>query len=163
MADGARWNGLGAPREAGPGRPYAQFGVDVYALHDSTVVAPHGELDALNAPLFGAVLDALSARGVRVVVIDLSDVRSCNAAALRTMAELAARLHLIEGRVRIVAPTVLDRMLELADLRFLFELDDPDADEDAASVLASQSHRPVQASRSLRPRMSSPHRLATEM
>jgi anti-anti-sigma factor len=152
---------VNAQRDAGRGRPHAQFGIDVDAMPDRTVVVPHGELDALSAPIFSAVLDAVSARGIRLVVIDLGDVRACNVAALRAMTELAARLHTVEGQVRIVAPAVLDRMLALTDLRSMFELDDPGA-VGTANALASEPYRRAGVSRSPRPRMTSPHRLATD-
>jgi anti-anti-sigma factor len=152
---------VNAQRDAGPERPHAQFGIDVDAMPDGTVVVPHGELDALSAPVFAAVLDAVCARDIHLVVIDLSDVRACNVAALRAMTELAARLHTVDGRVRIVARTVLDRMLALTDLHSMFELDDA-GNAGTGNALSSEPHRRADVYRSLRPRMTSPHRLATD-
>ena len=155
-ADGA------TPRDARRGRGRAQFGVDIDTTSGATTVIPHGELDALSAPVFAAVLETVSARFVALVVVDLSEVPFCNVAALRAMTELAARLHGAGGRVRLVEPRVLDRMLDLADLRSMFELDDPRPFErDAEGAHGTVAHRLAGAGRSVRPRSSSPHRLAT--
>lgn len=148
-------------RDANADAPYAAFGLDIETTARGTTVIPHGELEALSAPVFAAVLDAVAARAPRLVVIDLGDVRFCSVAALRAMAELAARLQATDGRVRIVAPAVLDRMLEVADLRSMFELDDhrlPQCDADSVRQLVP---RAVNAGRSARPRTTSPRRLAT--
>jgi hypothetical protein len=44
---------------------------------------------------------------------------------LRAMSELAARLNAIDGRVAILAPAILTRMLDMSDLRSLFVVGDP--------------------------------------
>ena len=160
MAKGARANGVNRSPDLRRGRSHTQFGIDIDTATRATTVIPHGEIDALNAPVFGAVLEAVCLRAVEVVTIDLSDVRFCNVAGLRAMTELAARLHASNGRVRIVAPAVLDRMLDLADLRSMFELPDPRT-PDAAMVHATVPRRLAKENRSARPRTSSPRRLAT--
>jgi anti-anti-sigma factor len=162
MANGARTSGMNPQRDARRGRPHAQFGIDIDTRPGATTVIPHGELDALSAPVFAAVLEAVSARAVCLVVIDLSDVRFCNVAALRAMTELAARLHAVDGRVRINAHAVLDRMLDLADLRSMFELDDPPvAAVDADATHGTFPRRLANVNHPVRPRAGSPRRLAT--
>ena len=153
MAKGAWATGVNRALDARRGRPHAQFGIDIDTAPGATTVIPHGEIDALSAPVFGAVLDAVSLRAVALVTIDLSDVRFCNITGLRAMTELAARLHASRGRVRIVAPAVLDRMLDLADLRSMFELPDRRAPE-AEMLRAALPHRLTNENRSARPRMS---------
>jgi anti-anti-sigma factor len=160
MAKGVWANGVNRVQGLRRGSPRAQFGIDVDTAPGATTVIPHGEIDAPSAPIFGAVLEAVSSRAVELVTIDLSDVRFCNVAGLRAMTELAARLHASDGRVRIVAPAVLDRMLDLADLRSMFELPDPGAPE-AESLHPQLPRRRVNGNGSARPRMSSPRRLAT--
>jgi anti-anti-sigma factor len=133
----------------------AQFGIEFDYDVGRTLLTLHGELDALSVPAFAGVLSALVERGVRSVTIDLSDLRFCNVGGLRAMAELAARLNTVEGRVEILAPAILTSMLGLADLRSLFVIDDRrtpgpvDADVD-----------PSRAARSSRPRASSLQRLS---
>src|SRR5262249_20761011 len=93
MAKGARATGVDRVPEARRGGPHASFGIDVDTAPSATTVIPHGEIDALSAPIFGAVLEAVSAHAVALVTIDLSDVRFCNVAGLRAITELAARMH----------------------------------------------------------------------
>jgi anti-anti-sigma factor len=160
MGFGARDSATDAQQDDRRSGPRAQFGIDLETDPDATTVFPRGELDAISAPVFSAVLAALAARGTRFVSIDLSDVRYCNVAALRAMAELAARLHRVDGRVRIVSPGVLDRMLELADLHSLFDLDAALAAGPvrAADPAPLRSTPPVP---SRRPRVGHPHRFST--
>jgi anti-anti-sigma factor len=160
MVKRAGTSSVNAPRDARRGDD-VQFGVDIDTMPGATTVIPHGELDALSAPIFAAVLEAVSGRAVQLVVLDLSDVRFCNIAALRAMTELAARQHAADGRVRIVQPTVLDRMLELADLRSMFDLDDPRVSAGGADGRMTSPGRIASMNRSVRPRTTSPHRLAT--
>jgi anti-anti-sigma factor len=100
--------------------PRAQFGVDFDYSGETTWVMLYGELDALSAPAFRAALLTLSERENRVVSIDLSRLVFCNIGGLRAMAELAARLHSVGGRVEIVGPDVLTKMLEISDLASMF-------------------------------------------
>jgi anti-anti-sigma factor len=109
-----------------PKDPRAQFGLDFDYSGETTRVVLYGELDALSAPAFRAALLTLAERENRVVSIDLSQLVFCNIGGLRAMAELAARLHAAGGRVEIVAPAVLSRMLELNDLVSLFVVRDPE-------------------------------------
>jgi anti-sigma B factor antagonist len=105
-------------------RTGAQFGMEFDYDVGRTVVALHGELDALSVPAFAGALNALADQGARSVTIDLTGLRFCNIGGLRAMTELAARLHADDGRVEIVAPDILMRMLGPADLRSLFVIDE---------------------------------------
>jgi anti-anti-sigma factor len=107
--------------------PGAQFGMALEFAAHSTVLSLSGELDALSVPVFAGALTALADQGARIVTIDLTDLRFCNIGGLRAMAQLAARLHDGDGRVEIVAPAILTRMLELSDLRSLFVVREADA------------------------------------
>src|SRR6476646_10295988 len=110
----------------------AQFGMDIEYDVGAVVMWLSGELDALSVPVFAGALAGLAEQGARVVTIDLAHLRFCNIGGLRAMAELAARLNDVDGRVEIVAPSVLTRMLEIGDLRSLFVLHDleaPDAND----------------------------------
>jgi anti-anti-sigma factor len=107
-----------------PSSSCAQFGIEFDYDIGRTLLTLHGELDALSVPAFAGVLSALVERGVRSVAIDLSDLRFCNVGGLRALAELAARLNEVDGRVEILAPAVLTSMLGIADLRSLFVIDD---------------------------------------
>jgi anti-anti-sigma factor len=137
----------------------AQFGIDFHYDVGNTIVSIHGELDALSVPAFTGALVALAERGIRFVTIDLSELRFCSVGGLRAMAELAARLNAVDGRVAILAPAILTRMLDLSDLQSLFVVEDPlttDAPSNADSDSAIN-----RALRSSRPRASSLHRLST--
>jgi anti-anti-sigma factor len=138
----------------------AQFAMDFDYDIGSTTLRLYGELDALSVPAFSGALVGIAERGTRAVTIDLSELRFCNVGGLRAMAELAARLHAREGRVRIVAPSILTRMLEIADLQSLFVIDDrPSAAAPADPIPeAKEINRAVRASR---PRAGSLHRLPT--
>jgi anti-anti-sigma factor len=97
-----------------------------------------GELDALSVPVFAGALVGLADQGARVVTIDLTHLRFCNIGGLRAMAQLAARLNDVDGRVEIVAPAILTRMLELGDLRSLFvvhDLEQPEQTDAAGPTL----------------------------
>ena len=138
----------------------AQFGIDFdYDVGRATLWL-HGELDALSVPVFSAVLTAVADRGTRVVTIDLSRLRFCNVGGLRAMAELAARLNAIDGRVEIVDPSILTRMLEISDLHSLFELQDSRTAEIPIDPVLD-SNATMRAPRSSRPRSGSLHRLST--
>jgi anti-anti-sigma factor len=141
-------------------RSSGQFGMEFEYDVGRTAVTLHGELDALSVPAFAGALNALADRGVRRVTIDLADLRFCNIGGLRAMAELATRLHPDDGRVEIVSPDILMRMLTLADLRSLFVIDErPPVPGSPASVdLDLELDR---APRSSRPRASSLHRMST--
>jgi anti-anti-sigma factor len=121
-----------------------------------TLISLHGELDALSVPAFAGVLTALAERDVRSVTIDLSELRFCNVGGLRAMAELAARLHAIEGRVEILAPGILTGMLDIAELRVLFVIDAGNGSDGLIDLEASRT----QVSMS-RPRAGSFQRLST--
>ncbi|HEV7523973.1 MAG TPA: STAS domain-containing protein [Acidimicrobiia bacterium] len=133
-----------------------QFGIDFQYQADATRLSLHGELDALSVPAFSGVLNSLVERGVRTVTIDLSGLRFCNIGGLRAMAELAARLHAVDGRVAIFAPSILTRMLELSDLHSLFDVEDSPATR--PDPMESSSGR---SPRTVRPRAGSLHRLST--
>jgi anti-anti-sigma factor len=137
----------------------AQFGMDFDYDVGSTLVSLRGELDALSVPSFAGALAVLAERAGHSVTLDLSELRFCNIGGLRAMAELAARLNAIEGRVSIIAPAILTHLLEIADLRSLFVIVDPTGATPAAGsgVDASVSR----LSRASRPRASSLHRLPT--
>lgn len=141
-----------------PGPSSAQFGIDFEFDVGSSCIALRGELDSLSTPSFAATLGSLVDRGVRVVTIDLSQLRFCSIGGLRAMAELAARLHAAGGRVEIVAPAILTRMLELDDLRSLFSIRDCGSVRTPAAGPDGHVDRPARTSR---PRVGSMHRLAT--
>ncbi len=141
-----------------PGPSSAQFGMDFEFDVGSSYVALRGELDSLSTPTFAATLASLVDRGVRVVAIDLSELRFCSIGGLRAMAELAARLHAVDGRVEIVAPAILTRMLELDDLGSLFSIRDSTAVLTPAVGVDARRERPAKTSR---PRVGSTHRLPT--
>jgi anti-anti-sigma factor len=136
----------------------AQFGIEFDYDAGRTIVSVHGELDALSVPAFAGALFALAERGTRFVTIDLSQLRFCSVGGLRVMAELAARLNAVEGRVEVLAPTILTRMLDMTDLNSLFVVGDPKTTARASDDLDSTISR---APHSSRPRASSLHRLST--
>lgn len=78
----------------------------------------------MSVPAFAGALLAIAEQGTLAVTIDLSDLRFCNVGGLRAMAELAARLQARGGRVEIIEPSLLARMLEIGDLRSLFVIED---------------------------------------
>jgi anti-anti-sigma factor len=125
----------------------------------SIVLWLSGEIDALSVPVFAAALVALAEQGARVVTIDLTNLRFCNIGGLRAMAELAARLNDVDGRVEVVAPSILTRMLELGDLRSLFVVHDLEASDASGAAVDLRTAAP--GPRSSRPRASSLHRLSS--
>jgi anti-anti-sigma factor len=137
----------------------AQFGIDFDYDVGNTTVSIHGELDALSVPAFNGALLALAERGIRFVTIDLSELRFCSVGGLRAMAELAARLNAVDGRVAILAPAILTRMLDMRDLQSLFVVGDPPTT--TAASTADPDLAINRAPRSSRPRASSLHRLPT--
>jgi anti-anti-sigma factor len=109
-------------------RDGAQFGMQFDFNADTTSIGLTGELDALTVPAFSAALMAIADRKIAadhyVVTIDLSGLGFCSVGGLRAMAELAARLHAVDGRVEIIAPTILTHLLEMSDLLSLFVIRD---------------------------------------
>ncbi len=147
-----------------PERSCAQFGIDFDYDVDNTFVSLHGELDALSVAAFSGALIALVERGTRNVTIDLSALHFCSIGGLRAMTELAARVNAVDGSVQILAPSILTRMLDVADLRSMFTVGDPQPIEpqlidvrDGALPDPAVS-RPPRASR---PPAGSRHRLST--
>jgi len=102
----------------------AQFAIEFDHGVGSMTLRLFGELDALSVPAFAATLVAIQERGNRFVTIDLSGLQFCNVSGLRAMTDLAAHLQTRDGRVRIVEPWILTRMLDIADLRALFTIED---------------------------------------
>jgi anti-anti-sigma factor len=151
----------------------AQFGIEFDYDVDNTILLLHGDLDALSVAAFSGALIALAERGTRFVTIDLSKLRFCSIGGLRAMAELAARLNAVGGGVRILGPSILTRMLDLADVRSLFTVGDPQPielpiDELPIDELPMELREGAlldpaasRAPRSSRPRASSLHRLST--
>jgi len=145
------------------GSSCSHFGIDFDYQVGSVLISAHGELDALSVPAFGGALRALAERGTRTVTIDLSDLRFCNVGGLRVMAELAAQLNAIDGRVEIRSPAILTRMLEISELHSLFVIVDDDQD---AGVVGGRTvervpiSRVAHATRPSRPRTDSRHRLS---
>ena len=135
----------------------AQFGIDFEYQGAHTLLSLRGELDALSVPAFAGVLNTLVERGARSVTIELSELRFCDIGGLRAMAELAARLHAVDGSVEVLAPSILLRMLELSDLESLFHIEDSPA-RSCAPLIDGQLGP---AARSGRPRADSPPRLSS--
>ena len=141
-----------------PERSCAQFGIDFDYDVDNTFVSLHGELDALSVAAFSGALIALAERGTRNVTIDLSTLHFCSIGGLRAMTELAARLNAVDGRVQILAPSILTRMLDVADLRSMFTVGDPQPIEpqliDVRDGYAAGDRRPRSTHASSRHRLS---------
>lgn len=140
-----------------PRTSFPQFGLDFEFEAAGTTVVLHGELDALSVPAFAGALTAIAERGGPRVTIDLTELRFCNIGGLRAMAELAARMHAVDGRVEIVAPSILFRMLEIDDLRSLFVIHDADPTERPGSFIDLTDVN--RAPRTSRPRTGAWHRL----
>ena len=137
----------------------AQFGMDIEFDVGSILLGLSGELDALSVPVFSRALVALAEQGARVVTIDLTQLRLCDIGGLRAMAELAARLNDVDGRVEIIAPSILTRMVEIGDLRSLFVVHDLEAPDTSGAPVDLRTAG--QSARAGRPRASSLHRLSS--
>jgi len=83
--------------------------------HDRIVLALHGELDLLAAPLLRSELESERAHAAEILVLDLDDVQFIDSAGLRVI--LAAHEHATEHRQRLAltpgSPQV-QRLLSIA-------------------------------------------------
>lgn len=65
----------------------------------AVVLKPHGDLDLTELPAFAARVDALVADGVRVLVVDLSEVTLLPSTAAGFLTQAARRLKGAGGKV----------------------------------------------------------------
>ncbi|GLW50372.1 hypothetical protein Stsp02_60330 [Streptomyces sp. NBRC 14336] len=94
-----------------------------HAEPQATVVALRGELDLLAAPALTAGLDALTARPVPDLVLDLTDVTFIDCTGLGVLCRARTRALGRHGRLRLVSdsPRLL-RLLRATGLFGVFEL-----------------------------------------
>ncbi|MDL2074923.1 STAS domain-containing protein [Streptomyces sp. GXMU-J15] len=94
-----------------------------HAEPQADVVALRGELDLLAAPSLTARLDALTARPVPDLVLDLRDVTFIDCTGLGVLCRARARALARHGRLRLVSdsPRLL-RLLRATGLLGVFEL-----------------------------------------
>jgi anti-anti-sigma factor len=65
----------------------------------AVVLTPYGDMDATEIPAFAARVDALVGDGVRVLIVDLSEVTLLPSTAVGFLTQAARRLRAVEGRV----------------------------------------------------------------
>ena len=76
-------------------------------LGSTGTVAVLGDVDIANAPEFGAAVDAVIERGVRLVVLDLSGTAFMDAAGLSVIATRAVLLAHLDGPLTVRSPSPL--------------------------------------------------------
>jgi anti-anti-sigma factor len=93
--------------------PFGQFAVTVGVVNARAVLAVRGEVDRVNAPELGAILDAVIERH-RSVVLDLGELDSMNGWGLGVIAAQASRLRRSGGTPTIRSPS--DLVLRMLDI-----------------------------------------------
>jgi anti-anti-sigma factor len=103
-----------------------QFAVNVGFVDARAVLAVRGEVDRLNAPELGAILDAVIERH-RYVVLDLAELDFMNGWGLGVIAARASSLRRSGGALSIRSPSAMVlRMLDITGVAELTELDHQD-------------------------------------
>jgi anti-anti-sigma factor len=103
-----------------------QFAVTVGFVNARAVLAVRGEVDRVNAPELGAILDAVIERH-RSVVLDLAELDFMNGWGLGVIAARASRLRRSGGTLTIRSPSAMVlRMIDITGLAELVPLENPD-------------------------------------
>ena len=103
-----------------------RFEVRVAFGGERVVLAVVGEVDIVTAPEFGAVLDAVIARGHRDVVLDLAGLEFMGAAGLRVVAGGAVRLRTSGAKLTVrSASAMVVRILEITGLAGVVSFEQP--------------------------------------
>ena len=134
-------NGLTSDQPGGRGAevttakdPFGQFAITVGFENARAVLAIRGEVDRVNAPELGAILDAVIERH-RSVVLDLAELGFINGWGLGVLAAQAARHRRSGGTLTIRSPSAMVlRLLDItgvAEVVLLENLDPPHRHLDA--------------------------------
>lgn len=146
---GSRNRDSGSPRVcARPGRDAIRgdpiwLEVSVSAQPGYTIVALVGELDIAGTGMLGLQMSALAAQGCTRIVVDVGELKFCDASGLGTLIVAAQQAALAEGWIRLVgARAPLSRIIGISKLaRILPEyrtVDDALADGDASHGFKSR-------------------------
>jgi anti-anti-sigma factor len=109
-----------------PKDPLGQFGVTVGYLNERAVLTVHGEVDRLNAPELGSILDAVIEHH-RSVVLNLAESEFMNGWGLGVVAARASRLRRSGGTLTICSPSAMVlRMLDITGVAELVLVEYPD-------------------------------------
>jgi anti-anti-sigma factor len=104
----------------------AQFAVTVGYVNARPVLTIRGEMDRVNAPELGAILDAVIERH-RSVVVDLAEMDFMNGWGLGVIAARASRLRRSGGTLTIRSPSAMVlRLLDITGVAELVLVEHPD-------------------------------------
>jgi anti-anti-sigma factor len=104
-------------------RALSEFSMVASFADGAVTLALQGEVDALTAPEFDAVFDAMIERGHPSVALDLSALRFMDGSGLTVIARGAQRLEASGGTLTIHAPSdLVGRLLEITGFAHLVEL-----------------------------------------
>ena len=128
-----------------------QFAVTVGFENARTVLAVRGEVDRVNAPELGAILDAVIERH-RSVVLDLAELDFMNGWGLGVIAARASRLRRSGGTLTIRSPSAMVlRLLDITGVAEVVLLENPDpphrhldaeqSSEIAEALLGTEAYR----------------------
>ncbi len=130
---------------------FGEFAVTVAFENAGAVLTVRGEVDRINAPELGAILDAVIERH-RSVVLDLAELDFINGWGLGVLAARASR-HRRSGSALTIRPpsAMLLRMLDITGVAQLVQLENPDPSsprlgteqsiESADALVGSKPHR----------------------
>lgn len=104
---------------------FGEFGVTVAPLGmgDRVVVAVHGEVDMLTAPVLDSLLQAVTDKGYVRVVLDLGGLEFIDAAGLRVIAEVSSRLRPPAGLTIRALPARARRVFDLSGMTGLVAIE----------------------------------------
>ena len=101
--------------------------LDTVTQQDRAIVIVRGDVDSSSAPQLAAVLDGI-AEDMRVIELDLGELRFLDSTGIGVIATCLSRLDAIDGRLDLsnVPPSVI-RLLRITDLlRFVQVLSELD-------------------------------------
>jgi anti-anti-sigma factor len=93
--------GSSGPNVTAGSGPLADFGISASFAGERAVLGIRGDVDAANAPVLGALFDAVIASGYPSVLMDLPDADSIDAVGLAVTAGAASRLVAQGGQLTI--------------------------------------------------------------
>jgi anti-anti-sigma factor len=109
------------------------------ASADRTIISLHEGLDVAAAPALREALIHVLHRGTGLLILDLSDVPTCDAAGLAVLIGTQRRAGLLGTTMRLVAPSLpVMRVLRSTGLGHRFTIC-----PDLSGALASKRHEPA--------------------
>ena len=86
---------------------------------DVRLLLLHGDLDVASAPRLATAIDTARIRGLRRLLVDLTNLQFCDSTGLRALIRAARELRIAGGRLIVACPEdgAVGRLLDMTGLR----------------------------------------------